>query len=578
MVAEVARLVGDGAPGGVDFEALKRACRDAALGIMGRMVANRLNADRGDTRGSAACRCGADASYVDRRAKTFTTVLGSMTLERAWYHCPPCGRGFSPRDRALGLENASLSPAVRRMVGIAAGEMSFGHASAALRELAGLEVGAKQVERHAEALGRDIARDELKVVDPEPAAAKTLYVGLDGTGVPMRKSETAGRVGKQAFLAHQRVLAEKRSRSNAHSLFGLARIPCDNQLRQLLDGVPPSHFDEPFHGIVEDLEAHGGLAPMRRLDGRLLIALDGTQFFCSRKVHCRNCSTRKRNDGATYFHQMLAATVVAPGVSRTLPMPPEFIQPRDGAAKQDCERLATKRWLQRHGPRCAPLQPLYLGDDLYACQPVCQAMLDSGGDFLLTAKPASHKTLYEYLDGVRLPTHGTTSGRGTRRRNHRYRWMTDLPIRDGDDALRVNWPEITSARPDGTVHLPRHLRRQPRGEPRQRRRTRRLRARPMEDRERDLQRPQAARLPPRTQLRPWQGHPGQRTRRPQPARLRPARGLRTHRRPMAAGPATARHAKKPVRALRTITQYQVFPSWNALITVLATGGTAAQPP
>ena len=138
------------------------------------------------------------AVHVERREKTFTTALGSMTLERAWYHCPACGHGFSPRDRALGLENASLSPAVRRMVGIAAGEMSFGHASAALRELAGLEVGAKQVERHAEALGRDIARDELEVVDPEPATGKTLYVGLDGTGVPMRKSETAGRVGKQA--------------------------------------------------------------------------------------------------------------------------------------------------------------------------------------------------------------------------------------------------------------------------------------------------------------------------------------------------------------------------------------------
>ena len=196
--AKVAWLVGDGAPGGVEFEAVERACRDAALGIMGRMVANRLNADRGDTRGFAACRCGADASYVDRRAKTFTTVLGSMTLERAWYHCPGCGRGFSPRDRALGLENASLSPAVRRMVGIAAGETSFGHASTLLRELAGLEVGAKQAERHAEALGRAIARDELAVVDPEPPRAKTLYVGLDGTGVPVRKAETAGRPGKQA--------------------------------------------------------------------------------------------------------------------------------------------------------------------------------------------------------------------------------------------------------------------------------------------------------------------------------------------------------------------------------------------
>ena len=130
---------------------------------------------------------------------------------------------------------------------------------------------------------------------------------------------------------------------------------------------------------------------MRRLDGRVLVALDRTQFFRSRKLHCPNCSTRKRNDGATeYFHQMLAATLVAPGQARTLPLPPMFVRPQDGVRKQDCERQAAKRWLQRHGPRCAALRPVYLGDDLYACQPLCQAMLDSGGDFLLTAKPDSH--------------------------------------------------------------------------------------------------------------------------------------------------------------------------------------------
>ena len=78
-------------------------------------------------------------------------------------------------------------------------------------------------------------------------------------------------------------------------------------------------------------------------------------------------------------------------------------------------------------------------------------MLDSGGDFLLTAKPASHKTLYEYLDGIRPPTRRTTAGIGARRRIHRHRWMTDLPIRDGDDALPRQLLEITSARPDGTV-------------------------------------------------------------------------------------------------------------------------------
>ena len=144
---------------------------------------------------------------------------------------------------------------------------------------------------------------------------------------------------------------------------------------------------------------------------------------------------------------MLAATLVARGQAQTLPLPPAFVRPQDGALKRDCERRAAKRWLQRHGARRAPLRPVYLGDDLYACQPVCRAMLDSGGDFLLTCKPDSHKTLYEYLDGVDLPTRHGTSGRGAQRRIHRYRWMTDLPVRDGDDALRANWFEIASRDP-----------------------------------------------------------------------------------------------------------------------------------
>ena len=255
-----------------------------------------------------------------------------------------------------------------------------------------------------------------------------------------------------SFPAHQRALAGARPRSNAHTLFGLARIPCDNHIRQLPDGVPTTHFDDALYGLVGDLDAHGAPAAMRRLGDRVPIALDGTGYFRPRRIHCDHCSTRKRNDGGVeYFHRMVAAHLVVPGRNPTLPLPPAFIRPRDGAAKQDCERQAVKRRLARHGPRCAALRPIHLGDDLYACQPVCQAMLDGGGDFLPTAKPASHKTLHGYLDGIRPPTHRRTAGRGAKRRIHRYRWMTGLPIRDGDDALRVNWLEITGTRPDGTV-------------------------------------------------------------------------------------------------------------------------------
>ena len=181
-----------------DFEAVETAAKRLALRIMGRAVAGRLNADRSDEKGShPPCDCGAPARYAGRRSKTFTTALGEIELERAWYHCERCDTGFSPRDRAFGLEGTSLSPAALRMTGLAAARVSFAETGELLRELAGLDIDAKLAERRAEALGREIADDERQVIEPEPADARTLYLGLDGTGVPVRKAETRDRRGKQ---------------------------------------------------------------------------------------------------------------------------------------------------------------------------------------------------------------------------------------------------------------------------------------------------------------------------------------------------------------------------------------------
>ena len=120
-----------------------------------------------------------------------------MRLERAYYDCAACARGVCPRDRALGMEGTSLSPAVTRMVGLAAAMVSFQESGELMDRLAGLPVEAKQVERTAEALGREIATDERAVVEPSPPSAPTLYLGMDGTGVPMRAAELKGREGKQ---------------------------------------------------------------------------------------------------------------------------------------------------------------------------------------------------------------------------------------------------------------------------------------------------------------------------------------------------------------------------------------------
>ncbi len=257
-----------------------------------------------------------------------------------------------------------------------------------------------------------------------------------------------------SFLAHQQSLAKGpgHGRSNAHTLFGLSAIPSDNHIRAMLDRVPTDHFDGLFTGIVRALDERGGLEPMRRLDGRVLVALDGSEHFCSRKVSYPQCSTRKRSDGGTeYFHSFLGATMVAPGHKTALPLPPEFVHPQDGTAKQDCENRAAKRWLERVAPDYAWLRPVYLGDDLYANQPMRQAIREAGGSFLLVCKPASHKTLWEYLDGIDLDSLTETHGRGTAKKTYRYRWMNAVPIRDGKDILAVNWLELEMTNPKGKV-------------------------------------------------------------------------------------------------------------------------------
>jgi hypothetical protein len=247
-----------------------------------------------------------------------------------------------------------------------------------------------------------------------------------------------------SFLAHQRQLEEGHGRSNCTNLFGIAKIPSDNHIRDMLDPASPALLHPMFAETVDQLQRiDGGLDLFRRLNGRVLIALDGTEYHCSRKIHCQHCSTRVRGKGGTeYYHSMLAATLVAPGHDKVIPLEPEFIVPQDGAEKQDCENRAAKRWLTAHAQRYAALDPVYLGDDLFSRQPLCQAVLDIGGHFIFVCKPSSHPLIQEYLTGAELPVQEQTVKRGKQCFVHRYRWLRDVPLRDGRDALTVNWFEI----------------------------------------------------------------------------------------------------------------------------------------
>jgi hypothetical protein len=164
-------------------------------------------------------------------------------------------------------------------------------------------------------------------------------------------------------------------------------------------------------------------------------------------VHCQHCSTRKRGkDRTEHFHAMVSATLVAPTAwcrwSRNSSCPRTGMKSRTAKAG----RLAGAPW-RRH----ARLNPIYLGDDLFSRQPICQAVRAADGHFLFVCKPSSHQTVEEYLTGVELPTLTRTVKRGRERFDYRYRWLSDVPLRGDADALTVNWLMIEIVTAAGAV-------------------------------------------------------------------------------------------------------------------------------
>ena len=259
-----------------------------------------------------------------------------------------------------------------------------------------------------------------------------------------------------SFLAHQTAMAQAKGDSNAQTLFGIQSIPTDNHIRDLLDEVSPQKVFPMFEWVFCRLRELGYLQAFRGFDEQLLIALDGTQYHHSNNIHCEQCTVTKHKNGITSFsHTVITPVIVAPGQPRVLPLEPEFITPQDGHLKQDCETAAAKRWIQRYADRYRPLHTTLLGDDLYSRQPLCEQVVAAGLNFLFVCKSQSHTTLYEWLEGLQkidaVQTLTVKRRRGKRREKDTYRFVNQLPIRDGDDALQVNWCELTTTDDQGQV-------------------------------------------------------------------------------------------------------------------------------
>ena len=192
--------------GQFDLEAVEMATR-AASHQLGAKVLEQLLSGSAGFELTVACEGCQTARLHQLQAKQVLMVLGPIMLERPYYVCSHCHRGCSPRDGELDVQGVMCSPGVRRMMAVVGSESSFQQRREQLELLAAIEVHAKAVKRHAEAIGVDIqACEQAEIQRAEQwelpqvcaPAVPLLYIEMDGAGIPVLQAETEGRAGKVA--------------------------------------------------------------------------------------------------------------------------------------------------------------------------------------------------------------------------------------------------------------------------------------------------------------------------------------------------------------------------------------------
>ena len=134
-----------------------------------------------------------------------------------------------------------------------------------------------------------------------------------------------------SFLASQRDMREKKGQSNAQTVFKIDKTPSNNHIRETLDPMPPAVLFPIYDAIFESLREQGVLAQFQGFAGTTGVALDGTWYHSSEKIHCANCTQIEHKEKPVqYYHSAVTPVIVAPGLKHAIALRPEFITPQDG--------------------------------------------------------------------------------------------------------------------------------------------------------------------------------------------------------------------------------------------------------
>jgi len=235
---------------------------------------------------------------------------------------------------------------------------------------------------------------------------------------------------------------------NLSTLYKVKHIPSDTYMRECLDLVDPADLRLIFKNIFSSLQRDKVLENYLYLDEGYILSLDGTGYFSSNEVHCKNCCEKHHSNGqVTYYHQMLAGSIVHPERRQVIPLFPEPIHKVDGKDKNDCERVAAKRFLEGFRKEHPFLQVVVVEDALSSNGPHIRELQKYGMHYILVVKPDGNKFLFEWLQEVDFEE-VTIKEKET---IHQFRFYNGVPLNDSNLDIRVNFLEYWEINEDKKI-------------------------------------------------------------------------------------------------------------------------------
>ena len=230
---------------------------------------------------------------------------------------------------------------------------------------------------------------------------------------------------------------------NLKRIYKLESVPCDTQMRTILDDVEPHEVKPVFKDVFRQAQRGKVLEKFVFMDSYYLLSLDGTGYFSSKKIHCDSCMERvnSKTGEVTYHHQLLGAAIVHPDQKAVIPLAPEPIIKQDGETKNDCERNAAKRFFDQLRQDHPHLPLIVTEDSLSPNAPNIRALEGHNLRYILRVKEGDHAFLFEKVAEAHR-TGRTTEveyhGVGVK---HQFRFLNQVPLNKSNQDLLVNFFE-----------------------------------------------------------------------------------------------------------------------------------------